>query len=93
MQAMMPLMFLAQLFSAALLSLVYAKGYEAKKAGVPQGVRFGLLIGALLVVPNSLMSHVIYPYPSSLILSWLVGGMSEVILAGAVIGLLYQPAK
>ena len=93
MQAMMPLMSLAQLSFALLLTLVYAKGYESGKGGVGQGLRFGLMIGALLTVPNSLMNYVIYPYPSSLIMSWLAAGLLETILAGAVIGALYKPAK
>jgi hypothetical protein len=91
MQSLMHLMLLAQLSFAALLSLVYAKGYEASKGGVAQGVRFGVLIGCLLLVPNSLMSHVIYPYPASLILSWFVGGMAETMLVGAAIGAIYRP--
>ena len=93
MSALMHLMLLAQLSFAALLALVYTKGYEPGKAGATQGARFGLLIGTLLAVPNSLMNHVIYPYPTSLILSWLVGGLVETTLAGAVIGLIYKPAK
>jgi hypothetical protein len=87
---MMPLMFLAQLVLAVLLTLIYARGYEPKKGGVEQGVRFGLLMGLLLMAPTSLMNHVIYPYPSSLILSWFFGGLAECILAGAAIGAVYK---
>lgn len=94
MQALMRFMLLGQFFLAALLALVYTKGYEKKKkGGVEQGVRFGVLIGALLVVPNTLVYYCIYPYPASLLLSWLAGGMAEITLAGAVIGALYKPTK
>jgi len=93
MRALMHLMLLGQLLFASLLALVYTKGYEKKKQGIEQGVRFGLLMGALLLAPSTLMCHCIYPYPASLLLSWLVGGMVEMILVGAVIGALYQPAK
>ncbi len=93
MNSMMHLMLLAQIIFAALLPMVYAKGYESGKSGVGQGVRFGVLIGLLMTVPMSLMNYVIYPYPSSLIINWVLGGMVEYILAGAVIGLLYKPAK
>ncbi len=93
MESMMPLMFAAQLTLAALLTLVYAKGYEAGKGGAGQGFRFGVLIGLLLMLPCSLMNAVIYPYPMSLIVNWLIGGVTETVLAGTVIGALYRPAK
>ena len=91
MQSMMHLMFLAQAVLAVLLPVVYAKGYEAGKNGLLQGLRFGLLMGLVGMVPYSLSNYVVYPYPSSLIISWFVGGMVEFLLAGLVIGVLYQP--
>ena len=93
MGSMMPLMFTSHLALAALLTVVYAKGYESGKGGIGQGFRFGILMGLLLTVPNSLMNYVIYPYPMSLIVNWLIGGVAELALAGAVIGALYRPAK
>lgn len=93
MQSLMPFMFLAQGALAALLTVVYAKGYEANKGGMGQGLRFGLLIGLLLMVPNCLTQVAIYPYPASLLRSWLIGGVAEVTLAGAVIGSIYRAAK
>ena len=93
MESMMPLMFASQLVLAALLTIVYAKGYEPGRGGAGQGFRFGVLIGLLLMLPCSLMNAVIYPYPMSLIVNWLVGGVAEIALAGTVIGALYRPAK
>lgn len=93
MQSLMGLMFAGQAALAVLLSFIYAKGYEAHKGTVTQGFRFGFLIGLLLTVPNTLMYHVIYPYPVSLLLNWLVGGIAEVVLAGMIIGYLYKPTK
>ena len=90
MTSMMPLMFVAQAVLAALLALVYAKGYEPGKGGLTQGFRFGVLIGLLLMLPTSLVNHVVYPYPLSLIFSWFTGGLLEVVLASLVIGTLYK---
>jgi len=93
MKSLLPLMFLAQVLLAYLLTTVYAKGYEANKPGLAQGLRFGLLIGLLLMAPTSLVKFVVYPYPESLILTWFLGGLVEVMLAGAVIGALYRPTS
>jgi len=93
MQSLAWLMYVSEALLAALLSLIYTKGYEAGKAGVAQGFRFGVLTGLLLAIPSSLMKAFVYPYPPSLILSWMVGTILEVTAAGAMIGALYKPAK
>ncbi len=92
MQSLMGFMFLAQVSLAALLTLIYSKGYEAGKGGLIQGFRFGVLMGLLLMLPSSLMHFVVYPYPFSLISNWLMGGVIEITLAGMVIGALYKPS-
>ena len=93
MKSFMPFMLLSQVSMAALLAVVYAQGYEKGKGSLSQGARFGLLIGLLLLLPNSLMTYCIYPYPVSLIQSWFLGGLAELTLAGIVIGALYKPTK
>ena len=93
MQSMMGFMFGAQFALAALLALVYAKGYEDHKGGASQGFRFGVLMGLLLAGPKNLMLHAVYPYPVSLLANWFIGGFVETVLAGIVIGLLYRPSK
>ena len=91
MKSMLHLMWLAQIVLAALLTTVYAKGYEVGKGSLAQGARFGFLIGLLLMLPSSLVDYVVYPYPVSLVASWFVGGVAEITLAGVVIGALYRP--
>ena len=93
MKARMGCMFVSHLLLAALLTVVYGKGYEASKGTIGQGLRFGLLMGLLLFLPKTFMMHFVYPYPVSLLVNWFVGGLIEVTLAGALIGLLYRPAK
>ena len=93
MQAMMGLMYLSEVLLALLLVFIYTKGYEAGKGSLGQGFRFGVLMGLLLALPSSLMNAFVYPYPSSLILSWMAGTFVEITLAGLMIGYLYKPAK
>jgi len=91
MEAMRGLMFVSQALLAALLTFIYMKGYEPGKGSVGQGFRFGVLMGLLLAVPSNLMGLVVYPYPASLVLTWLVGTLMEVTLAGMMIGYIYKP--
>ena len=93
MKARMGYLFVSHLLLAALLTVVYGKGYEAGKGRLGQGLRFSVLMGLLLFLPKTFMMHFVYPYPVSLLVSWLIGEVIEVTLACAVIGLLYQPAK
>jgi len=93
MGAMRGLMFVSEALLAALLTFIYMKGYEPGKGSVGQGFRFGVLMGLLLAVPCSLMTLVVYPYPVALVLSWLVGTLGEVTLAGMMIGYIYKPSK
>ena len=93
MRSLMGLMFLSEAMLAAVLTLIYTKGYEPSKGTLSQGFRFGVLMGVLLGVPSSLMKAFVYPYPLSLILNWMVGTIVELAVVGLVIGALYKPAK
>ena len=93
MRALMGLMVLSQLSLAVLLTFIYAKGYEVGKGTLWQGFRFGVLMGLLLAVPSNVMKAFVYPYPPSLLMSWIIGTLLEVTVAGMVIGLVYKPAK
>jgi len=93
MQSMMGLMYLSEVLLALLLAFIYTKGYEVGKGSLGQGFRFGVLMGLLLALPSSLMKAFVYPYPSSLILSWMVGTFVEITVAGLMIGYIYKPAK
>ena len=93
MEAMRGLMFTSEALLAALLTFIYMKGYEPAKGSVGQGFRFGVLMGLLLAVPSNLMYVVVSPYPVTLVLSWLIGTLVEVTLAGIIIGYIYKPSK
>ncbi len=93
MKSLMNFMFASEAVLAVLLTVVYAKGYEAGKGTTGQGFRFGVLMGLLLMLPPTLMKHFVYPYPVSLLLNWFLGGVVQMVLAGLVIGVLYQPEK
>ena len=88
MKARMPFLFLGELISAMLLALIYPKGYQ-RKSPATEGVRFGLLMGFLVYLPQNMINYFIYPFPTKLFVAWTLGGIAEYTLAGIFIGLVY----
>jgi len=83
------LVFLSEALLAALLAYIYPKGHESRGATIEQGLRFGVLMGLLLYLPALLMKHVVYPYPTELLVKWFVGGMAQVTAAGVALSWVY----
>ncbi len=86
------LMWLGTLILAPLFVLIYAKGYEANKPSLSQGVRYGLIVGILIFAPQCLAWYAVLPIPAVLPVWWFVTGMVESVAAGAVTALVYRPA-
>lgn|SRR3989338_3144483 len=84
------LMHVSYLILAVVLVIIYSKGYEPAKPGLAQGLRFGVLTGLFMSVPMALNCYAVMPIPVSLALGWFVGGMTEMLIAGALIGLMYR---
>jgi hypothetical protein len=91
-QRNMWLMWLGYLIFAPVFVLIYSKGYEANKGGLPQGIRFGLITGMLLSASQSLGWYVVLPIPGVLAFWWFVTGMVETVAAGAAVGVIYRQA-
>ena len=81
--------------TGALLSLlfvfIFAKGYQGK--GVLEGIRYGLLMGVLLMVIGSLNQYVIYPVPFNIVVKWIIFGLIEFMILGVVAALIYKPKQ
>lgn len=91
-QRNMWLMWLGYLIFAPVFVLIYSKGYEANKGGLPQGIRFGLITGMLLSASQSLGWYVVLPIPGVLAFWWFVTRMVETVAAGAAVGVIYRQA-
>jgi hypothetical protein len=90
MNAKMPFLFAGLLITMAAAAYIYAKGYEGG-AGLPEGARFGALIG-LFLAGIALGNYAVFNIGSTLALSMAVAGVVEWTIVGAVIGLVYRPA-
>ena len=83
----MPLLFIGQFILAVVFCVIYTRGYEGR--GIMEGVRYGLYIG-LLFTSMHITMHAVAPYTTELTVTWIVGGLLEMMLAGVVVSLVYK---
>jgi hypothetical protein len=70
--------------------LIYQRGAE-KKSPVGQGIRFGILLALVSIVPGSLINYVTIPVPHRLALHWIAGEGLQCILLGILTAFICQP--
>jgi hypothetical protein len=80
----------ASLVGFLIFAYAYAKGYEGG-TGIVEGVRYGVLIGLLLVAFVGVWGYVIMPVPAALGLAIAVDCIVEMAVYGAIVGVIYQP--
>lgn len=90
MQGMMWMMWIGYLIFAPVFTLIYAKGYEPKKNGLGQGLRFGVYMGLAFPAMQSLSWYAVLPIPGILAFYWFVAGVVVFIALGATAGLVYR---
>ena len=90
MHARMPVMFLSHILYGIMFAWIYAKGYEADKAPLGQGLRFGALIG-LLGISWPMMEYFVYPVSCKLAAAWAGTNFVEALILGVAIASIYQP--
>ncbi len=89
MMTYMWIMWLTSLLWAFMFMFIFVKGYENK--GIIEGVRYGVIIGLFMAVPQSLGNFAIFPIPLFLALTWLACGFVESILYGIIAAAIYRP--
>ena len=81
---------LAYMIVIPLFCRVYAQGHENDKWGAIQGVKYGLMAGAMISVYHGLISYMVYPVGIELALAWVFAGIAEFAALGAVTGVIYR---
>jgi hypothetical protein len=71
-------------------SYIFVQGYEGK--GIGEGIRFGLIAGIAFGISANLINYSVFPWPSAWIVAWMAGETVIMMLAGAVIAMVYKPA-
>ncbi len=84
------IMLLAQLIFTVGAVLIYPRGV-AKKSPVGQGIRYGILLALVSIVPGSLINYVTMPLPHTLALHWILIEGVQCVLLGLVIAFICQP--
>ena len=87
-----PLMFLANLVVALGLVWVYDQGKKDKPFLI-QGLRFGVGMSLVSVIPNSLIYYVLLPYPCTLVVKQIVFMVIQFMLTGILVARLRRDAE
>lgn len=93
-QKYFPLMILAHVILAGALVWIYSRGIEAAP-WLSQGLRFGLAIALLTIVPTYIIYYVVQPMPSSVVVKQIIFDGVLMLILGAVTAFIYrqpQPA-
>jgi hypothetical protein len=90
-QKYFPLMVLAHVILAGAFVWIYARGVEAKP-WLAQGVRFGIAVALLTIVPSYLIYFVVQPMPASVVMKQIVFDGILLVILGIIVAWLYRGA-
>jgi hypothetical protein len=85
-----PWLVLGHAVMAFFLTLLYASFVASGGAGA--GVKLGVMI-AFLYIGNNLITFAVQPLTTKILAGWMVGGLLEFAIAGAIVGAIYKPAQ
>ena len=88
-QQYFPLMLLAHLMLASALAWIYARGAESKP-WLGQGLRFGLAVAFLTIVPMYTIYFVVQPMPGMHVLKQILFDGILMLVLGAVVAFMYR---
>ena len=82
-------MALGQLFFAAMFAYIYTRGRE-NKPWLAQGVRFGIVMTFMTVIPYSLSEWVVYLIPHEIAVKWMIAGTIQLVIIGMIVAAICQ---
>ena len=86
-----PWMILAHVMLSGAFVWIYAKGVEARD-WFPQGIRYGIAVALLTVVPTYLIYFVVQPTPQALMIKQIVFDGILLIVLGVIVAFMYRDA-
>jgi hypothetical protein len=87
-----PLMILAHVMLAGAFVWIYARGVESKP-WLAQGLRFGVAIALLTIVPTYIIYFVVQPMPATVVVKQIIFDGILTLILGAIVAWLYRDSK
>src|SRR3984893_8058188 len=84
-----PLMVLAHVIMSGAFVWIYSRGVEAVE-WLPQGIRFGLAIALLTIVPTYLIYYVVQPMPGMTVVKQMVFDGALMLILGVIVAFMYR---
>ena len=91
-QSYFPLMVLAHIILAGAFVWIYSRGVEAAP-WLPQGIRFGIAVALLTVIPTYLIYYVVQPMPGAVVAKQIVCDGILILILGAIAAFIYRPPE
>jgi hypothetical protein len=88
-QKYFPLMLLAHVILSGAFVWIYARGVEAKP-WLAQGVRFGVAVALLTIVPTYMTYFVVQPMPGEVVIKQIVFDGVLMVILGTIVAWLYR---
>lgn len=87
----MPWLVVGEFFFAAAFTWIYAKGYEAGKAVLGQGLRYGVAVGVMVGVSYAFVTYALMPVSWAYVFAFIVLVLIEVAVVGAAVATVIGP--
>jgi hypothetical protein len=91
-QKYFPLMLLAHVILAGAFVWIYSRGVE-DTPWVGQGIRFGLAVALLTIVPTYIIYYVVQPMPGGIVVKQIVFDGILLLALGLLVAFLYRGAR
>ncbi len=89
-QRYLPLMILAHVILSGAFVWIYSRGVEALP-WLPQGIRFGLAVALLTIVPTYMIYYVVQPMPGMTVVKQMVFDGILILILGLIAAFMYRP--
>src|SRR5580765_8267981 len=89
-QQYFPLMILAHVLLSGAFAWIYARGVEAKP-WFAQGLRFGIAVALLTIIPTYIIYYVVQPMPGATVAKQIVFDGVLMLILGIITAFLYRP--
>ena len=87
-----PLIILAHVFVSGAFTWIYSRGVEAT-SWIGQGLRFGIAVAFLTVIPTYMIYYAIQPMPQSVVIKQIIFDGIFTVLMGPVVAWFYRDGK